>query len=160
MERFGTISKSALMGVIGTFGLLGIYFLILTLVSGWTFALSQFFDFWDFVVSLAIGFGIQIGLYSYLKHAVYRHHASGKVLAVSGTTSTTAMISCCAHYLANILPVVGAAGVITLVGQYQIQLFWFGLASNAAGILYMGSRVIKFVKTHGGASPAIVISGK
>ncbi|HSE89305.1 MAG TPA: hypothetical protein VLJ79_24040 [Candidatus Binatia bacterium] len=160
MERFGMISKSALMGVIGTCGLLGIYFLILTLVSGWAFALSQFFDFWHFVVSLAIGFGIQIGLYSYLKRAVYRHHGSGKVLAVSGTASTTAMISCCAHYLANILPVVGAAGIITLVGQYQIQLFWFGLASNAAGILYMGSRVIKFVKTHGEGRPAIVISGK
>ena len=41
------------------------------------------------------------------------------------------MISCCAHYLANIMPAVGAAGIITLVAQYQIQLFWFGLASNA-----------------------------
>jgi P-type Cu+ transporter len=160
MERFGVISKSALMGVIGTISLLGIYFLILTLVSGWTFALSQFFEFWHFVVSLAIGFGIQIGLYGYLRKAIHQHCASAKVLAVSGTTSTTAMISCCAHYLANIMPAVGAAGIITLVGQYQIQLFWFGLASNAAGILYMGSRVIKFVKTHGGGSPAIVMSGK
>ena len=84
MERFGVISKSALMGVIGAFSLLGIYFLILTVVSGWTFALSQFFEFWHFVVSLAIGFGIQIGLYYYLKKAIYQHCASGKVLAVSG----------------------------------------------------------------------------
>jgi Cu+-exporting ATPase len=54
------------------------------------------------------------------------------------------MISCCAHYLANILPAVGAAGIVTFVGQYQIQLFWFGLASNVAGILYIGSRVAQF----------------
>lgn len=119
--------------MIGVVGLLGVYFSILTLVSGWEFALSQFFEFWPFVISLAIGFGIQIGLYSYLKKAIHQHCASGKVLAVSGTTSTTAMISCCAHYLANILPAVGAAGIVTFVGQYQIQLFWFGLASNAAG---------------------------
>jgi Cu+-exporting ATPase len=144
MLALGMISKSILMGVIGAFGILAIYFSILTLVSGLDFALSQFFEFWPFVISLAIGFGIQIGLYSYLKNAVYQHCASGKVLAVSGTTSTTAMISCCAHYLANILPAVGAAGIITAVGQYQIELFWFGLASNAAGILYIGSRVAQF----------------
>jgi Cu+-exporting ATPase len=160
MERFGVISKSVLMGVVGTLSLLGIYFLILTLLSGWTFALSQFFEFWPFSTSLALGFGIQIGLYSYLRQAIHQHCASGKVLAVSGTTSTTAMISCCAHYLANILPAVGAAGIIALVGQYQIELFWFGLASNAAGIVYMGSKVIKFVRTHGGGSPAIVMSSK
>jgi P-type Cu+ transporter len=123
MERFGMISKSALMGVIGAFSLLGIYFLILTLVSGWTFALSQFLDFWYFVVSLAAGFGIQIGLYSYLRNAVRSMDRSGKVVVVSGTTSAAAMISCCAHYLTNILPVVGAAGLVALGAQYQIELF-------------------------------------
>jgi Cu+-exporting ATPase len=123
MEWFGMISKSALMGVIGAFSLLGIYFLILTLVSGWTFALSQFLDFWYFVVSLAAGFGIQIGLYSYLRNAVRSMDRSGKVVVVSGTTSAAAMISCCAHYLTNILPVVGAAGLVALGAQYQIELF-------------------------------------
>lgn len=148
MERFGRISKSALMGVIGTFSLLGIYFLILTLVSGWSFALSQFWDFWYFIVSLAAGFGIQIGLYSYLRNAVRSMDMSGKVVAVSGTTSTAAMISCCAHYLTNILPVMGAAGLVALVAQYQIELFWFGLACNLAGIIYMATRVAKFSRAH------------
>jgi P-type Cu+ transporter len=148
MEWFGMISKSALMGVIGAFSLLGIYFLILTLVSGWTFALSQFLDFWYFVVSLAAGFGIQIGLYSYLRNAVRSMDRSGKVVVVSGTTSAAAMISCCAHYLTNILPVVGAAGLVALGAQYQIELFWFGLACNLTGIIYMTTRVAKFSRDH------------
>ena len=128
--------------------LLGVYFLILTVVSGWEFTLSQFLDSWYFVVSLAAGFGIQFGLYSYLRNAVHRMDMSGKVVAVSGTTSTAAMISCCAHYLTNILPVVGAAGAIALVAQYQIELFWFGLACNLAGIVYMTTRVVKFSRAH------------
>jgi P-type Cu+ transporter len=148
MERFGMISKSALMGVIGAFRLLGIYFLILTLVSGWTFALSQFLDLWYFVVSLAAGFGIQIELYSYLRNAVRSMDRSGKVVVVSGTTSAAAMISCCAHYLTNILPVVGAAGLVALGAQYQIELFWFGLACNLTGIIYMTTRVAKFSRDH------------
>lgn len=137
-----------LYGIAATAALLGVYFAVLAAVSGWEFTISQFFDFWHFIVSLAAGFGIQIGLYSYLRSAVRSMDMSGKVVAVSGTTSTAAMISCCAHYLTNILPVVGAAGAIALVAQYQIELFWIGLASNLAGIAYMGSRVVKFSRAH------------
>ena len=128
--------------------LLEIYFVVLAAVSGWELTVSQFLDFWYFIVSLAAGFGIQIGLYSYLRNAVRGTDMSGKVVAVSGTTSTAAMISCCAHYLTNILPVVGAAGAVALVAQYQIELFWFGLACNIAGIAYMGNRVLQFSRAH------------
>jgi Cu+-exporting ATPase len=153
MNRIHVISKATAMGVLATAGLLGFYFLILSLVSDWAFAVDQFVTFRYYIISLAIGFGIQIGLYTYLRSAIQSHCSSGKVVAVSGTTSTVAMISCCAHYLANILPVIGATGLVSLVGQYQVELFWLGLASNAAGILYIASKVVRFSK----ASPAMVI---
>lgn len=140
------ILKSILTGMAGASGLLGLYFSILTVVSGWAFALGQFAAFWHFVLSLALGFGIQIGLYSYLRGAIRGGGPSGKVVAVSGTTSTAAMISCCAHYLTNILPIVGVAGFVTLVAQYQVELFWFGLVSNAGGIIYVGNKVVQLSK--------------
>jgi len=148
MNRTRIIWKSTVYGIGAMTALLGVYFVVLALVSGWEFTVSQFFDFWYFTVSLATGFGIQIGLYSYLRNAVSGMDMSGKVVAVSGTTSTAAMISCCAHYLTNILPVLGAAGAIALVAQYQIELFWFGLACNLAGIIYMTTRVAKFSQAH------------
>lgn len=145
------------MGTAGAATLLGVYLLVLSAVSGWEFTLSQFFEFWYFIVALAAGFGIQLGLYSYLRNAIVRRGASGRVLAVSGSTSTAAMISCCAHYLTNVLPVLGAAGIVTLVAQYQVQLFWVGLASNMAGILYMGNKVLKFATAHVGKEPPAAI---
>jgi Cu+-exporting ATPase len=155
MKTSKIVQKSAIFGIGGVGLLLGFYFLLLTVVSGWEFTLSQFAEFWHFIVTLAAGFGIQLGLYTYLRNAIRHQDSSGKVVAVSGATSTAAMISCCAHYLTNVVPVLGAAGLIALVAQYQIELFWFGLASNATGILYMGSRVIKFTKAHGVSSPAV-----
>ena len=139
--------KSIIKGIIGTAVLFGFYFVVITLISGRQFALEQFSAFWYFVVSLAVGFGIQIGLYSYLRSAIHQNASKG-ALVFSGTTSTVAMISCCAHYLANILPIIGVAGAISLVAQYQIQLFWFGLAANLAGIGYIASKIIKFSKNH------------
>ena len=146
MKRIRIISQATTMGVLATAGLLGFYFLILSSVSDWAFTVDQFVTFRYYIVSLATGFGIQIGLFTYLRSAIESHCSSGKVVAVSGTTSTVAMISCCAHYLTNILPVIGAAGLVTLVGQYQVELFWVGLASNAAGILYITNKMMRFSK--------------
>ena len=131
--------KALLNGVLATTVLLIVYFTVVSLVSGWTFAEAQFRQFWYFVVTLAVGFGIQVGLYSYLKLIV--KNVTPGVVAASGTTSTVAMISCCAHYLVNVLPILGAVGIITVISQYQVQLFWVGLAFNFAGILYMASKV-------------------
>jgi len=123
--------------------LLGAYFGVLALVSGWGFTLEQFATFWPFVVSLAAGFGVQVGLYSYLRRLTRHGNAAGKVAAVSGGTSTAAMISCCTHYLANVVPVLGATGVVALVGQYQVELFWVGLAFNLAGVSYISTKVVQ-----------------
>lgn len=132
-----SIRKPLIHGTLALLLLLGLYFLILTLVSGWGFAQSQFGTYWYFIISLAIGFGIQIGLYRYLKQLLANSQGSGKVLGVTGTTSTVAMISCCAHYLTNVLPILGTIGLVTFIAQYQTQFFWVGLIFNLAGIFYM-----------------------
>ncbi len=123
-----------------------VYFAVLTFVSGWSFALDQFSQFWYFIVSLAVGFGIQIGLYNYLKELINGMHGEGKVLGVTGTTSTAAMISCCTHYLVNLVPILGVTGLATFVSQYQVNIFWVGLAFNLFGIAYISNRIFKFKK--------------
>lgn len=135
------IGRLTLRGIIGMAALLGVYFSVVSLISGAAFAWEQFSKFWYFIVSLALGFGIQVSLYSYLKSTIYRG-APKRVVAVTGTTSTLAMISCCSHYLANILPLLGIAGVISLIGQYQIELFWVGLFFNVFGIVYIGRKAV------------------
>ena len=139
------IQAAFFKGLLGLFLLLLLYFSVVILISGVDFAQSQFLKYWYFVVSLAIGFGIQVGLYSYLKSAI-RHNVSAKVVATSGATSTAAMISCCSHYLTNILPILGITGVATFVSQYQVRIFWVGLAFNLVGIIIMADRIIKFSK--------------
>ena len=128
--------------------LLAIYFVVVGLISGMDFALEQFSRFWYFIVPLALGFGLQVGLFTHLKHLVGQHGASGKVVAISGTTSTAAMVSCCAHYLANIVPILGIAGFLTVVAEYEVELFWLGLAFNGAGVLYVLSKVVTASKEH------------
>lgn len=142
------IAGPAGLGTAAFLSMLAVYFGVVSLVSGWSFALEQFDRFWYFLVALALGFGIQVGLYVYLRNLAGKHGTSRNVVAASGSTSAAAMVSCCAHYLANILPVVGVAGFLTVVAEYQVELFWVGLAFNAAGILYIAPRVFKAAKEH------------
>jgi Cu+-exporting ATPase len=129
-------------GVFASSALLAIYFGVLTLISGWSFTVSQFAEFWPYIITLAFGFWIQVGLYLYLKRLSENHHHAHHMVAASGTTSTAAMLACCAHYLTNILPVLGVVGVVSLIAQYQIALFWISLAFNAAGLVYIGRQVL------------------
>ena len=140
------IFQSVLYGILASAILFGVYFSILTFVSGLVFAQEQFASYWYFVLSLTVGFGIQITLYQYIKSLVHSGQGMGKVVGVSGTTSGVAMVSCCAHYLVNLIPVLGVTGLVTFVAQYQVKLFWVGILSNIIGIIYMVSKVIKFKK--------------
>ena len=134
--------KSLASGTAAFSLLLVIYFGVLTLVSGWSFTVSQFSDYWPYIVTLALGFGTQVGFYFYLKQLSEHHHHAQHMLAATGATSSTAMLACCAHYLTNILPVLGIVGVVSLIAQYQIQLFWISLAFNAAGLAYIGRQLL------------------
>lgn len=143
-----TIARPTGAGVTAFGVLLALYFGILSLVSGWSFTLSQFSEFWFYIVPLAAGFGLQVALFLKLREVVSRAKEAGAVIAASGTTSTAAMISCCAHYLTNVAPVLGATGLVAFAAQFQVELFWVGLAFNAAGIAYVGTKLWKASRAH------------
>lgn len=138
-------TKIILSVTVATIGLLFVYAVVLSAISGYKFAGEQFATYGFYVVSLAVGFGIQVGLYMYLRELVHGS-VSGKTVAVTGTTSTLAMISCCAHYLVNILPILGVAGAVAIIAQYQIQLFWVGIAFNLFGMAFIIRKIIVFKK--------------
>lgn len=134
--------------------LLAAYFGVLTLISGWKFTVSQFYDFWFYILPLGAGFGLQVALYTRLRQLLHESKDARTVMAASGTTSTAAMISCCAHYLVNIAPVLGATGVVTFAAQYQVEFFWVGIAFSAAGIAYIGNKLWNATKEHAQCAPA------
>ena len=144
-----TATRPVNFGLLAFGLLLAIYFAALTLISGWKFTLDQFSEFWYYIVPLAGGFGLQVALFTRLRHVVHQSAGDARtVMAASGTTSTAAMISCCAHYLVNIAPVLGATGLVTFAAQYQVEFFWVGIAFNLAGIAFIGNRLWKATKEH------------
>ena len=50
---------------------------------------------------------------------------------------TSAMLACCAHHLADILPIVGVSGAAIFLNAYKTPLLWLGVVMNLAGVAYL-----------------------
>ena len=135
--------RSSSTGGLAFAALLAIYFGALTAISGWEFTITEFSRYGYYIVPLAGGFGLQVALFIRLRQVVARAKQTGAMVAASGTTSTAAMISCCAHYLTTAAPVLGATGLVAFAAQFQVELFWLGLLLNAAGVIFIGTRLAK-----------------
>jgi copper chaperone CopZ len=123
------------VGIGAAAALLLVYLGVITAAQGWEHATQAFADDRGFVLALAGGFGTQAGLLTWLRAGHARASAGG--VATSAGTSGAAMLACCAHHLADIVPLLGVAGATALLAEYKLPLLWLGLAMNAAGVAYL-----------------------
>lgn len=130
--------RAALFGIFGSFALALFYFLVTGLASGdWQFPLKQFGKFWYLMTPLVLGFGVQVGLFQYLRlkkaGTLGARASSGANAGLSGIS----MVACCAHHLTEVLPFLGFSAASLVLSRYQGQLLAFGVLSNALGIFLM-----------------------
>ncbi len=116
--------------------LAGLYLGIVSLAMNPQHAVEQFWQDRRFTLPIILGFGIQAGLYITLRKRLYVTLSpalpngtgpTGAVAGASGTTSTLAMIACCAHHVTDVLPVLGLTTAAAFLGRYPAQPMLVGL---------------------------------
>jgi len=137
------MGKPFVYGSIAAISLLSLYGLVMTLLGGWGAAVSQFQALWYFMLPLAIGFGVQIGLFTKLKEVV-RARAQTSVVA-GGASAGAAMLACCAHHVTDVLPLIGLSAASAIVAAYQVPILVASLGINIIGILFMIGHLRKVV---------------
>ena len=113
--------------------------LVLYLLNFPEMALLQMKKYWFLLVLLISGFGVQIGLYTYIKHKALVCSVS---TMASGGISGISMLLCCSHYLVNFLPFISLA-FASLLLKYTPYILLFGIVSNAFGIWFMLNKIKK-----------------
>lgn len=140
------MKQAIILGILASVFLLGFYLVVMSWGSGsWEFTLSELWKLRYWVGVLVAGFGIQVGFYSYLRSCARTGGMEGGSAALGGTTSTVAMIACCAHHLTDILPIIGLSFAATFLVKYQLWFLGLGIVSNIVGILLM-LRQLKYIK--------------
>jgi hypothetical protein len=124
----------------GGLALLALYFLILSVANSFNHAIEQFIDLWPWVSALVIGFGIQAGLYSHIRHEIRQRKSSAAAtssVAAAGGISTTSMVACCAHHVTDVLPILGISAAVVFLNQFQDLFLTIGVMSNLVGMTLM-----------------------
>lgn len=154
--------RAIIIGFLASQALLIFYFLLMLLGrNSFSAALEQLQTLRLWIIPLITTFGIEVGLFSYLKG---KQEISAKSTAVSGATSGVAMVACCAHHITDILPLVGLSVFATFLTAYQPWFLALGIISNLIAIVLLlrklswSNKEIKQLKTFAILiSPFIVI---
>ena len=137
-----------LMGFIGAIVLFTLYLLIVTIAQGWQHVIELLGqDAW-LVIPIMIGFGSQVGLYTFLRGVLRQGSRSSKMMmGVGGGTSTAAMVACCAHHVADVLPLLGLSAAASFLAAYKNLFMLVGLGMNLIGIVVI-LRTIRRAQRH------------
>lgn len=140
------VRRSVGWGLIGALLLLSFYWLVLTLANSWAHAVEQWRQWWYWIVLLVIGFGSQVGLYSYIRSTVRerRIKSVGGEVAATGGVSAGSMVACCAHHVVDVLPILGLSAAAVFLVEYQLFFIVVGVVSNVVGIIYL----LEVIKKH------------
>lgn len=122
-----------IIGVLASLGILVFYLSVVSFFQGIEFAFLNLRSLWYWIFPLAIGFGVQVGLFFSIKQSA----ALTGTVAGTGAISGGSMVACCSHFLLNIIPLAGASGLALFLVNYQTVFFGIGIASSILGIVLM-----------------------
>jgi hypothetical protein len=128
-------------GMAGAMLLTALYFGIVSWAESPGHAIDLFWEDRWIVIPIILGFGVQMALYTILKKRLFIPAAnpgpSGALTGAGGTTSTLAMIACCAHHVTDVLPILGLTAAATFLADYQTLFMRVGLGTTLVGIAVM-----------------------
>lgn len=127
--------------IVGAGFLTLLYFGIVSLAESSQHAVALFWEDRWFVFPIILGFGTQSALYIILKKQLFipvaQTGASGAMTGASGGVSTAAMAACCAHHVADVLPILGLTAAAAFLAEYRTLFMVVGLGMTFLGIVMM-----------------------
>lgn len=131
----------------GAIFLTAVYLAIVSLAESPKHAVELFWQDRFIVTPIIAGFGVQVALYTILKKRLFvpvsSTGASGPLVGAGGATSGVAMIACCVHHVADVLPILGLTAATAFLAQYRIVFMLAGLTTTVIGIMVMLIIILK-----------------
>src|SRR5690349_11416695 len=120
--------RSIRAGISGAAALAAFYATVIIWASGLNHLGDQASADWPYLTAIIIGFGTQVALLAELRH---RHRTQRTEQAAAGAgagASALGMIACCAHHLADLLPILGVSAAATFLAAWRTEFMLAGIA--------------------------------
>jgi hypothetical protein len=137
------------LGIAAVALLLAVYMTLVGLAQGWSQAVQLLRQDAYLVAPITLSFGVQVGLYAYLRAIIRaRSRSGGAMTGASGATSTAAMAACCAHRVADLLPFLGLSAAAGFLAAYKVPFMVIGLGVSLFGIAFLLRRIVRYRAIH------------
>lgn len=148
-DRSVPLAPCFFFGIAAALALLAVYVTIVGLAQGWTSALQLLGQDAYLVAPITASFGVQVGLYTHLRLLIRsRVRGAGAVTGASGGTSAAAMVACCAHRVADLLPILGLSAVAGFLAAWKVPFMIVGLTFSLGGIALILRRIVLYRRKH------------
>ncbi|WP_340682758.1 hypothetical protein LCL61_29395 [Amycolatopsis coloradensis] len=136
------MSTNAVRAGLAGAGALALFYAVVVGVAGGLEHLGrQAVEDWPWLMLILGGFGTQVGLFVELRRR-RRLHADVRAATGGGAgASAVGMVACCAHHIADLVPIIGASGAAVFLTDYRTPIMAAGVAINAAGVLFAVRRL-------------------
>jgi len=114
---------------------------------------------WYLLLPIVAGFGVQVGLLVELRRRQKVHRNVVAAGAAGAGASTVGMVACCAHHLADLLPLVGATAAATFLYDYRLPFMIVGVGLNAIAISVALRRLRRISTVHKEVEHACALVG-
>lgn len=145
--------RSLRWGLLAGAAITAFYAAVLALSADWSHLRDQARQDWWLLVPIVVGFGTQVALTVELR----RRHRAGHLGATTGagsTASAVGMVACCAHHLADLVPVLGATGLAAFLFDWRVPVMLAGIGVNAVAIVVAARRLHEVDGHHRGGVAA------
>lgn len=136
-------------GLMAGLALLVVYFFVLSAANSFSHAAENFSEMWYWILILAGGFGLQAGLYFFIRARIRLKQMKNPTAAVGASAGVSAgsMVACCLHHLVDVLPILGLSAAFLFLSEYQVLFIILGVLSNVVGVIFM-LEIIKRYSLH------------
>ncbi len=142
VSRRRITGRSVGFGAVAGSAMLVFYVVVVRLASGsWSHLGSQVRKDWYYLIAIAGGFAVQVALVAEIRHRHRVGHGTSAMAGVGAGASTAGMVACCAHHIADLLPVVGVTSAAGFLTDYRVAFMLVGIGINTAAIVVAARRL-------------------
>ena len=134
--------RSIRIGALGAGALAAFYIAVIGWASGVDHLASQAAADWPYLTIIIAGFGIQLALLAELRHRRRARHLEQAAGGAGAGASAVGMVACCAHHLADLVPLVGVSGAAAFLTDWRTEFMLAGIAINAVGVTVAARRLV------------------
>lgn len=141
--------RSLRWGLVASAGLIVFYVTVLAWSADWAHLRDQTREDWWLLLPIVAGFGTQVALTVELRRRHRAHHLGATTGAGTGA-SAVGMVACCAHHLAEVIPLVGATALAAFLYDWRVPFMLAGIAVNGVAVSIAARRLHDLTHTSSG----------